>query len=214
LADSTISWIDGNQKLLNNPAYSSASPYLIPQVADSADALAVENKLLLDHFRSKVTSQQFLTSLYVKQGWQDLASSYAAYQTVLTDARKSNNRQAEYNIGQAWKQITANYGQSNPVWFANYNDPTRPVQSAKVISQFQTMNQKGLLPNTPEGNGIKDLLANYQYYHNGLLANTINGQHLPGYSTLMDVWYTYVDNLAVSNPRLQSVITSVFRRAV
>ena len=214
LADTTISWINGNQSLLNNPSYSSAAPYLIPQVADSKDALSVENKLLLDHFRSKVTSQEFLTSLYVKQGWQDLASSYAAYQTVLTDARKSNNRQAEYNIGQAWKQITANYGQSNPVWFANYNDPTRPVQSAKVISQFQTMNQKGLLPNTPEGNGIKDLLANYQYYHNGLLANTINGQHLPGYSTLMDVWYTYVDNLAVSNPRLQSVITSVFRRAV
>jgi len=46
------------------------------------------------------------------------------------------------------------------------------------------------------------------------LANTINGTHLPGYSTLTDAWYTYVDNLAVSNPRLQSVITSVFRRAV
>lgn len=214
LADSTISWIDGNQKLLDNPAYSSASPYLIPQVADSADALSVENKLLLDHFRSKVTSQDFLTSLYVKQGWQDLASSYADYQTALANARKQNDKQGEYQIGQIWKQVTSDYGQSNPVWFSSYNDPTRPIQSAKVISQFQTMEQKGLLPNTAEGNGIKELLASYQDYHNGLLANTVNGTHLPGYSNLMDAWYTYVDNLATSNPRLQSVITSVFRRAV
>ena len=214
LADTTISWINGNQSLLNNPSYSSAAPYLIPQVADSKDALSVENKLLLDHFRSKVTSQEFLTSLYVKQGWQDLASSYADYQAALTNARNQNDKQAEYQIGQVWKQVTANYGQSNPVWFADYNNPTRPVQSAKVINQFQEMNKKGLIPDTAEGNGIKELLASYQDYHNGLLANTVNGQHLPGYSNLMDAWYTYVNNLATSNPRLQSVISSVFRRAV
>ena len=76
------------------------------------------------------------------------------------------------------------------------------------------MNKKGLIPDTAEGNGIKELLASYQDYHNGLLANTVNGQHLPGYSNLMDAWYTYVNNLATSNPRLQSVISSVFRRAV
>lgn len=214
LADSTISWINGNQSLLNNPSYSSAAPYLIPQVADGKDALSVENKLLLDHFRSKVTSQQFLTSLYVKQGWQDLAQDYTDYQSALTTARNQGNRQGMYQIGQVWKQITANYGQSNPVWYADYNNPTRPVQSAKVISQFQEMDKKGLLPDTPEGNGIKSLLASYQDYHNGLLSNTVNGQHLPGYSNLMDAWYTYVNNLATSNPRLQSVISSVFRRAV
>ena len=133
---------------------------------------------------------------------------------ALTTARNQGNRQGMYQIGQVWKQITANYGQSNPVWYADYNNPTRPVQSAKVISQFQEMDKKGLLPDTPEGNGIKSLLASYQDYHNGLLSNTVNGQHLPGYSNLMDAWYTYVNNLATSNPRLQSVISSVFRRAV
>jgi hypothetical protein len=183
-------------------------------VADGSNALSIENKLLLDHFRSKVTSQEFLTSLYVKQGWQDLAQDYTDYQSALTTARNQGNRQGMYQIGQVWKQITANYGQSNPVWYADYNNPTRPVQSAKVISQFQEMDKKGLIPDTPEGNGIKSLLASYQDYHNGLLANTVNGQHLPGYSNLMDAWYTYVNNLATSNPRLQSVISSVFRRAV
>lgn len=214
LADSTVSWIDNNQSLLNNSKYSSAAPYLIPQVADSKDALSVENKLLLDHFRAKATPQEFINSLYVKQGWQDLAQDYADYQSAMATARASNNRQQEYTIGQVWKQYTANYGQSNPVWYADYNNPTRNVESAKVIGQFQEMDKNGLLPNTPEGNGVKQLIQDYQYYHQGLIANTVNGQHLPNYSTLQDAWYTYLDNLAVSNPRLQSVITSVFRRAV
>ena len=214
LADSTLNFINDNSSLLNNPSYSSAAPYLIPQVADGKDATAVESKLILDHYRSKVTSQEFLTSLYVKQGWQDLAQDYTDYQTALTAARKQNNKQQEYQIGQIWKQVTSDYGQSNPVWFADYNNPTRAVDSAKVISQFQEMNTKNLIPNTPEGNGIKELLASYRDYHNGLIANTVNGQHLPGYSNLVDSWYTYVDNLATTNPRLQSVISSVFRRAV
>ena len=213
LADSTLNFINSNGALLNNPAYSSAAPYLIPQVADGKDALAVENKLLLDHFRSKVTSTDFLNSLYVKQGWQDLAQDYTDYQNALTAARKAGNRQAEYQMGQVWKQITTDYGQSNPIWFADYNNPTRPIQSAKVIGQFEAMNKKGLIPNTDEGSGIKELLASYQDYHAGLLANTINGTHLPGYSNLQDAWYTYLDNLAAANPKLQSVITSVFRRA-
>jgi hypothetical protein len=214
LADSTLNFINDNSSLLNNPSYSSAAPYLIPQVADGKDAMSVESKLILDHYRSKVTSQEFLTSLYVKQGWQDLAQDYTDYQAALIAARNQNNKQQEYQIGQIWKQVTANYGQSNPVWFANYNNPTRAIDSAKVISQFQEMNTKNLIPNTPEGNGIKELLASYQDYHNGLIANTVNGQHLPGYSNLVDNWYTYVDNLATTNPRLQSVISSVFRRAV
>ena len=214
LADSTLNFINDNSSLLNNPSYSSAAPYLIPQVADGKDAMSVENKLILDHYRSKVTSQDFLTSLYVKQGWQDLAQDYTDYQAALIAARNQNNKQQEYQIGEIWKQVTANYGQSNPVWFANYNNPTRAIDSAKVISQFQKMSTKNLIPNTPEGNGIKELLASYQDYHNGLIANTVNGQHLPGYSNLVDMWYTYVDNLATTNPRLQSVISSVFRRAV
>jgi len=214
LADSTLSWINNNQPLLTNSAYSKAAPYLIPQVADGKDALAVENKLIINHFRAKTTANDFLNSLYVKQGWQDLSQDYTDYQNAMTQARATNNRMAEYNIGQAWKQVTANYGQSNPIWYADYNNPTKKVDSQAVIGQFQKMQEKGLLPNTPEGNGIKELLASYQDYHNGLVANTINGQHLPGYANIQDAWYTYLDNLAASNQRLASVITSVFRRAV
>jgi len=214
LADSTLSWIKNNQSLLNNSAYSSAAPYLIPQTGDSADALQVENQLLANHFRAKISSQDFMTALYVKKGWQDLAKDSADYQAAMKVARTSGNRYEEYQLSQIWKTVTSNYGQSNPIWFADYNNPTRLESAKNALQQFQVMNTKGLIPDTVEGKGIKDLLTSYEDYHKGLLANTYGGKHLPGYANLQDVWYSYLDNLAQTNPRLQSVITSVFRRAV
>ena len=108
----------------------------------------------------------------------------------------------------------SNYGLSNPTWYADYNNPTRLENAQNAVSQLIKMNDKGLIPNSVEGNGIKELVASYQDYHKSLLSNTLpNGSHAPTYSLVQDAWYTYLDNLQVSNPRLQSVITGVFRRA-
>jgi len=214
LADSTVSWINNNQPLLTNPNYSTAAPYLIPQVADSKDALAVENKLLINHFRAKVTSKDFISALYVKQGWQDLSADYTAYQSDMNNLRASGDKQGMYQASQIWKQITADYGQSNPIWYADYNNPTRVEMAQKAITQFTAMQDKGILAVSPQGKKISEILDNYKQYHADLLANTYNGKHLPGYSAAQDAWYSYMDSLAVSDPQLASVVTGVFRRAV
>jgi predicted GIY-YIG superfamily endonuclease len=213
LADSTIQWIDSNQSLLNNPKYGLAAPYLIPQVSDSSDSLAVENKLVLDHFRSKVTPQEFISSLYVKQGWQDVNAVYTGYQQAMAQAKAENNRNAEYQYGQVWKQYAQNYGASNPVWYASYMNPTATVTATNTVKQLQAMADKKLIPDTVEGSGIKELLQSYGYYHQMLLANTLpEGKHSPMYGQIQDTWNTYLDNLAASQPRLASVISGVFRR--
>jgi len=214
LADSTVTWINNNQPILNNPNYSTAAPYLIPQVADSKDALAVENKLLINHFRAKVTSKDFISALYVKQGWQDLSADYTAYQSDMNNLRASGDKQGMYQASQIWKQITADYGQSNPIWYADYNNPTKVEMAQKAITQFTAMQDKGILAVSPQGKKISEILDNYKQYHADLLANTYNGKHLPGYSAAQDAWYSYMDNLAASDPQLASVVTGVFRRAV
>ena len=214
LADSTVTWINNNQPLLNNKDYSTAAPYLIPQVADSKDALAVENKLLINHFRAKVTSKDFISALYVKQGWQDLAVDHAAYQADLTKLRLSGDKRGMYQSSQIWKQIADNYGQSNPIWYADYTNPTRVETAQKAVSQFLVMQSKGLLDTSSQGQAISTILDNYKQYHQDLIANTYNGTHLPGYTNAMNAWYSYMDNLATSNPQLSSVVTGVFRRAI
>ena len=214
LADSTINWINNNQPLLNNKDYSTAAPYLIPQVADSADALSVENKLLVNHFRAKVSSTDFISSLYVKQGWQDLSGAYSGYQADIAQLRKNNDKNGMYQAGQQWKSIAATYGQSNPIWYADYMNPTKLETAAIAIKQFAVMQDKGMLDASTQGQKISTILNNYKLYHQDLIANTYNGKHLPGYGQAMDAWYSYMDNLAASDPQLSSVITSVFRRAV
>jgi len=214
LADSTVKWINNNQPLLTNDAYSTAAPYLIPQVADGADALAVENKLLINHFRAKVSSVDFISTLYVKQGWQDLSTSYNDYQKDLANLRAAGDKNGMYQASQIWKQIASDYGQSNPIWYADYNDPTKLEMGKKAIAQFSVMQDKGILDKSPQGQAISTILNNYKQYHQDLIVNTYNGKHLPGYSQAQDAWYSYMDNLAASNPELSSVITSVFRRAV
>ena len=214
LADSTVQWIGNNQAILNNPEYSTAAPYLIPQVADGKDALSVEGKLIINHFRAKVSSKDFISALYVKQGWQDISADYTAYQADMQQLRASGDKNGMYQASQIWKQISSNYGQSNPIWYSDYMNPTKIEMAQKAVTQFITMQDKGLLTSSPQGQKISQILDNYKQYHQDLLANTYNGKHLPGYGQAQDAWYTYMDNLAATDPQLASVVTGVFRRAV
>ena len=214
LADSTVTWINKNQPIFSNSAYSTAAPYLIPQVGDSKDALSVENKLLVNHFRAKVSPKDFINSLYVKSGWQDLSEAYSGYQADIAQLRKNNDKNGMYQAGQQWKSIAATYGQSNPIWYADYMNPTKLETAAVAIKQFAVMQDKGMLNASTQGQKISTILDNYKLYHQDLIANTYNGKHLPGYGQAMDAWYSYMDNLAASDPQLSSVITGVFRRAV
>jgi hypothetical protein len=214
LANSTLDWISNNQSLLNNPNYSTAAPYLIPQVANDSNALSVENKLILNHFRAKTTSRDFLSALYVKQGWQDLSQAYNAYQADVKNLRNSGDKNGLYQAGQQWKAITDQYGQSNPIWYADYTNPTRTEMAKNAVGQFLTMQEKGLLRSSEQGQKISQILDNYKVYHQDLIVNTVNGKHLPGYTQARDSWYTYMDNLAAADPQLSNVVTSVFRRVV
>jgi len=143
-----------------------------------------------------------------------LSADYTAYQSDMNNLRASGDKQGMYQASQIWKQITADYGQSNPIWYADYNNPTKVEMAQKAITQFTAMQDKGILAVSPQGKKISEILDNYKQYHADLLANTYNGKHLPGYSAAQDAWYSYMDNLAASDPQLASVVTGVFRRAV
>mgnify|MGYP006266984335 CR=1 FL=1 len=212
LADSTLSWIKNNQSILNNPAYANAAPFLIPQVGQGSDALQVEKKLLTMHYRARQTPADFMNSLYIQKGWQDLGDAYKQYQTDMQQARTSGNRIVMYQITQAWKTVSDQYGQSNPIWYADYNNPTRIDYAQNAVKQFQTMKDKGLLSASPQGQAISDIMDSYKQYHQDLLATVVNGRNTPQHSMVQDMWYTYLQNLETANPQLTSVINSVFRR--
>ena len=216
LADSVLGWLSSNQGLMQTHPYAAA--YLVPQVASSPDALKVEKTLLAMHLRESRTPQDFLSAVYITKGWTELQPSLVDYQTQLADAKKANNRVEVAQLHSQWKAYTAQYGASNPIWYADYQNPTKATSAQQALSQLKDLNAKGKLGNSNVVAGIKDLLASYEDFH-AQLATTVydNGQrHTSEYAQIIDQWNNYLNTLVldINHPELKNVVSGVFKRVV
>jgi len=131
-------------------------------------------------------------------------------------ARRSGNKIAVSTLGQNWKAYTTQFGQSNPIWFADYNNPTKSVSANTALAQLQDLNSKGTLGNSNVVPGIKDLLASYESYHSQLLSNMYANSNrvTPAYSTIKANWVSYLNQVVIDHPELTNVTTGVFKKVV
>jgi len=214
LRDDVLTWLDNNKSLMASHPYASA--YLVPQGPSSPDALKVEQTLLTMNLREQRTPQEFLTAIYVSKGWNELQPSLLSYQTQMDAARRSGNKIAVSTLGQNWKAYTTQFGQSNPIWFADYNNPTKSVSANTALAQLQDLNSKGTLGNSNVVPGIKDLLASYESYHSQLLSNMYANSNrvTPAYSTIKANWVSYLNQVVIDHPELTNVTTGVFKKVV
>jgi hypothetical protein len=214
LSDSVLGWLASHKDLLQSHPYASA--YLVPQTAATADALKVEKTLLAMHLRETRTPQDFLSAVYVTKGWAELQPSLLDYQAQLAAAQKAGNRIEIANLHAQWKQFTTTYGASNPIWYADYQNPTKATHAQYALSQLKDLSAKGQLGNSNVVPGIKELLASYEDYHAQLAANMYdnNQRRTPGYAQVVTQWNDYLNALALKSPELANVISGVFKRVV
>jgi hypothetical protein len=210
----TYNWLNQNGDLMRKYQYGAA--YLIPQTATDAEALKVENYLVTRHFRSKLTPQEFMDSVYIAKGWSDVSPVYTAYQELMAQARQNNDRRSAMIYTTNWNNYAQSIGANNPTWYADYQNPARKNTAENVVKEFKTMDTAGKLTG-PQASGIKTLLEVYDTYHQLLLSNTITvggiPKHLPGYSMAQNGWFTFLTQMETDNPNLTNVINSVFKRA-
>ena len=211
ISDTTVNWLNGNQDIINS--HPNGAAYLIPQGTTGGDIASIENSLLAMHVRSKQTPAEFVAAIYNQKGWVDLGQDYKDYQAALKSAKESNNIQALTIISQAWKARTQEYGLSNPIWYSNYKDPTKPLDAQNALKDLQALNGMDKLKTSPQGAGIKSLLADYSDYHAAIASQTKQGGKLTsnGY-LLLDAWNAYLDAKIIENEGLTNVINGVFRR--
>ena len=210
LSDATMSWLSQNKDLINGPNAAGAA-YLIPQNTSSADALQVEQKLLAMHLRSQATPAQFLNSVYVSKGWNDLGQDFKDYQSYMKSAREAGNK---FGMGQAtsiWNNIAQQYGMSNPIWYSDFTSTARLTSADIALKDLQALQGNGKIAG-PQAAGIQELLASYKDYHSALQANMVNGRKNSLYSSIQDSWYNYLDQVLGSDKNLTNVVNSVFRR--
>lgn len=214
LSDQVLGWLSSNKGLLNSHPFAAA--YLVPQGPATPDALKVEKTLLAMHLREQRTPADFLNAVYITKGWTELQPSLKDYQTQLAAAQKSGDRVQVANLHAQWKSFTTNYGLSNPIWYADYQNPTKATSAQAALSQLQDLAKKDLLGKSNVVPGIQELLASYADYHAQLAASTYdNGQRRTvGYSAVVNSWNDYLNNLVTQKPELANVVSGVFKRVV
>ena len=216
LSDSVLTWLGENKGLMQSHPYAAA--YLVPQGNSTPDALKVEKTLLAMHLRETRTPQDFLSAIYVTKGWAELQSSLTSYQDQLKVAIHNGDRTLVTQLHNQWKQFTTEYGASNPIWYSDYQNPTKTTSAQFALNQLQDLNKKGQLGNSNVVPGIKSLLESYDSYHAQLAANTYdNGQrHTVAYSQIVNQWNDYLNNLVepTNHPELANVVSGVFKRVV
>ena len=214
LADEVLTWLDTNKKTMETHPYAAA--YLVPQVQASPDALKVEQTLLTMHLREQRTPQEFLTAIYTQKGWNDIQPSLADYQDLVSKAKAAGNSHQVSALVSAWKTYTAKFGLQNPIWYADYNNPTKSTSAMTALGQLQDLKAKGQLGSSNVAPGIDRLLASYDDYHAVLQANTYdNGsKYNHAYSAYKSAWSDYLNQLALDHKELTNVITGVFKKVV
>ena len=212
LAQSTLDWLATNKSIMTTNPMGAA--YLVPQVSGDANALKVDQKLLTMHLRETQTPKDFLNAIFVAKGWSDLASSFADYDKVQAQATQTGNRNLSYQATTVLKQVTADYGASNPIWYSAYSDPTKSQYAKTALSDLQTLSANNKLGTSPQVPGIQRLLDSYADYHALLLANTIdNGlKTTPAYSRIKSAWFDYLTQEIATHPELTNVVNGVFKK--
>lgn len=212
LSDATVNWLNDNKDIM--ASHPNGAAYLIPQNTSGGDVQAIENKLLTMEVRSRQNPADFVNSVYIAKGWADLGQDFKDYQSAIQDAKKTNNINALSKISQAWKIVTDNYALNNPIWYASYKDPTKPLDAKKALTDLQALQGMGKLGSGPQSTGISSLLNDYNDYHAALNQFYNAGKKTQGqqYYAIQDAWNAYLDQEITNNPNLTNVINGVFRR--
>lgn len=212
LSQATVDWLNNNGDIMKS--HPNGAAYLIPQNTQGGDVMAIEHKLLAMEIRSRQTPADFTNAIYVSKGWADLGQDYKDYQAAIKQAKATNNITQLSQISQAWNQVTSQYGLSNPIWYASYKDPTRPIDAQNALSDLQAIRANGKIGSSDQSKGITSLLDSYNDYHAALSQVYNPGKKTQSsiYYNIQDAWNAYLDEEMTSNPNLTNVINGVFRR--
>lgn len=209
LNQTTLTWLDKNQGLIDQ--YPTAAAYLIPQSAgteNTKDSLAISQKLLAMHLRGKQTPAEFLNSVYVQMGWNDIQADFDNYKEAMNKAQGNPALLKRYS--NMWDAFAQEKGMSNPLWYENYSGKTKKINAFVAVNQLNEMNQKGLLEGK-QYTKIKDMLENYNNFNAQLASQVVDGKRLRGYSFMVNQWFNYCTSQA-KDPDLTSIVNGIFKR--
>jgi hypothetical protein len=204
-----MNWVSSRQpEIKANPALL----WFMPQQKAAPYAQAAYLQQIGDGLRDRKTPAQFLSDIYTAQGDQVYYYYYAQHAAAITAA--GSNAQAKNAEYTKWDAQLQTMQRVMPLWWQSFNSNTRASQSAATITGLGKAFANGTAPAGKQTTYVKALYDAYlnteqQYVKAGASANYATAQ-----SAVVKTWKAWVDTVAVQQPELAPIITSVFRNAL
>jgi hypothetical protein len=206
---STIDFIKNNSKLFDlNNGTSSGAFFLVPQDAvQDQSSRTVYNELMAMHFRSQRTPTELLKQFYIAQGDQAMSEEIKQHLETMKTAIDPFSRQQERT---RWSGIVEQMKNFYPIWYKDYTSGGAATNAQTAYNQIVKILGSDQNPKDKQSQLVGDLVKKYQDHQQQM--NQYQALNLQGFMVQQnkDSWKEYLTKLSVDEPRLTTVINSVF----
>ena len=161
------------------------------------------------HLRGNKTPDEFLKSVYIAAGNNFIYAQKPAHDKAMADLKAAGESQADERA--SWSAFVKSYGSTNPIWEADYSSPVRTQNAVHAVEQLQSIFADKNPPRGVQADLVRGLLNDWVNHTQAVqMYGDTYGQE--AVTTEKENWQAYLDTMATKEPRLNSVINSVFRR--
>lgn len=212
--EKAINWINENMSgLLSDPKKSTGAMFLVPEDPGPGNTLAIHQQLIREHLRETRTPIEFFNQFYIAQGNNFVAPYLAQHTANVTEYKQTQNSFMLQQENQNWSDFMAKMKNMQPTWFENYSSGAGRDNAALAVQQLQNIfADKNTAPQHEQAKLVQGLLVDYQS-HMGII-NQYKQLGVTGEAVNLENqnWQSYLENLKTSDPRLTSVINTVFSK--
>ena len=208
---STVDFIRNNSQLFDlKNGTSSGAFFLVPQDAvQDQSSRTVYNELMAMHFRSQRTPEELLKQFYIAQGDQAMSEEIKQHLETMKTAIDPFSRQQERT---RWSGIVEQMKNFYPIWYKDYTSGGAATNAQTAYNQIVKILSSDQNPKDKQSQLVGDLVNKYQQHQQEM--NQYQALNLQGFMVQQnkDSWNEYLTQLSVDEPRLTTVINSVFMK--
>ena len=206
----TVDYIRANKSQFDpSSGVSTGAFFLVPQDNSKNESdRAVYGELMNMHLRSQRTPQELLKQFYVSQGYAQMAPEIKQHVAALQQAQGIPAlAQLESD---RWSAVMTKMKNLYPLWYSDYTNPDRRIEAQTAVNQLNKIFTGENPPKHEQALLVKDLLDRYNQYVSQ--KSQFNMMNIRGVASQMNKqqWEDYLMTRAEQEPRLNSVIYSVF----
>lgn len=188
--------------------------FLIPQDnAKNESDREVYNDLVGMHLRERRTPEELLKQFHIAAGDAVIAEDRKQHTEIITAAKANFDTYAQKEENDRWSAVMTKMKNLYPIWYKDYTNGEGKINANTAYNQLQKIFADSKTePKHEQAKMVKALMGDYQRH--AAIMSEYNMLGIQGYATQDEVqnWQNYLMTLAENEPRLKSVINSVFMK--